>query len=388
MKKAMLCLALLLTFGLSHSASAETMDWQRFYAMSPNIFAMQETSDGGFIAVGWASYATTGGIAVTKTNSTGAVSWEKRFGAHQNDRAYSVAQAADGGYYVFGYRCISCTQTSFTYSATLLRLDALGNQLWEKQYPPAASGNSYGKKVMVSSTGLILVGEAYNATTSSTDIRVIKADLSGTPSETYFSGGFDSDIIYDQGVLLQADGSLVLGYCTLGLASLRRDIANVVRFTPTGSRIVIAQEYYGCPYGIKQTSDGGFILAGRTVDTSTGTGRDFIWIGKANPEGVYGFAWTKKLGNALSSASNGFVTADGGYLFTGHDTAPGATDRSPMVLKTDASGNTQYQHFFGTTSNDYSEASIKVSSGGYLLGGYSYGAPSSAYAHGHLVRIR
>ncbi|QHT66359.1 S8 family serine peptidase [Rhodocytophaga rosea] len=90
--------------------------------------------------------------------------------------------------------------------------------------------------------------------------------------------------------------------------------------------------------------------------------------------------WNKRFGGSgTDNFSVVIKTSDGGYLLGGHSTSAVSGDRSQgsqgaqdfWIVKTDASGNKQWDKRFGGSSGDYLNAAIRTSDGGYMLGGNS-----------------
>ena len=65
-------------------------------------------------------------------------------------------------------------------------------------------------------------------------------------------------------------------------------------------------------------------------------------------------------------------TSDGGYIFSisNYSSTNGGLDYS--IVKTTATGSTQWQQNYGGSSSDYLSAILETSDGGYILGGTSY----------------
>ena len=122
---------------------------------------------------------------------------------------------------------------------------------------------------------------------------------------------------------------------------------------------------------VRQTSDGGFIVAGWTASFGAG-GRD-IWVLKLDKLG--GIEWQKAYGG--SGEDEGVAveqTPDGGYAVAGYSNSFGAVLFEPLVMRLDASGNLQWQRSYRTPLANYirsntvsSESFKRTNDGGYVL---------------------
>lgn len=164
------------------------------------------------------------------------------------------------------------------------------------------------------------------------------------------------------------------------------------------------QKTFGGPgsdrlYSIKNTNDGGFILAG-TSDSGTGLhkkdscrGKEDIWIIKLNAKGNQ--EWQKTLGGSGQDVVKSIIkTADGGYLIGGsstsdisHNILKGIADpygknernRGNMdywIIKLDDKGAVQWQRTLGGQYVEVLESMEQTQDGGYIIGGVS-NSPSS-----------
>ena len=136
-------------------------------------------------------------------------------------------------------------------------------------------------------------------------------------------------------------------------------------------------------YSLVQSSDGGFAIAVET--TSFGAGGWDVMLVKTD---VYGnMQWYKTYGGAGTDYVNSVIlTADGGYLLTGHTNSWGAGGYDVNVIKTDSLGNLQWNKTYGGAGQDRAYGAIRTSDGGYALAGYtdSYGAGLTDY---YLIKI-
>jgi hypothetical protein len=103
-------------------------------------------------------------------------------------------------------------------------------------------------------------------------------------------------------------------------------------------------------YALVQTADGGYALAGYTNSFGAG-GYDF-WLVKTDASGTV--QWNRTYGG---SNENDFVTVlmqtvDGGYALAGDTYSFGVGNADAWLVKTDASGNMQWNKTYGGTDYD------------------------------------
>ncbi|MCO5274735.1 MAG: PKD domain-containing protein [Flavobacteriales bacterium] len=93
------------------------------------IHALDNTSDGGFIAAGRASINSYD-MLLAKLNSQGEMQWSRTYGTPDWDWAYHAVEMADGGFVLVGYG--DGLGTGVSPSGYIVRTDALGNELWAR----------------------------------------------------------------------------------------------------------------------------------------------------------------------------------------------------------------------------------------------------------------
>jgi hypothetical protein len=130
---------------------------------------------------------------------------------------------------------------------------------------------------------------------------------------------------------------------------------------------------YDRAYSVQQTSDGGYILAGRTL--SFGAGNYDIFLIKTDAIG--NIRWAKTFGGTSDDwAYSVQQTFDGGYIVAGYTESFGAGWYDIFLIKTDTNGNVQWAKTYGGTSGDVAFSVQQTSDGGYIVAGYteSFGA--------------
>ena len=136
---------------------------------------------------------------------------------------------------------------------------------------------------------------------------------------------------------------------------------------------------------VVQTADGGYLFGGSSNSgisgdkTEASQGSSDYWIVKADASGA--IQWQNTIGgNAYDGLNSVTQTADGGYLLGGSSSSGISGDKTEAsqvgfndywIVKTDASGNIQWQKTIGGTDIDDLKSIQQTSDGGYILGGYS-----------------
>ena len=124
-------------------------------------------------------------------------------------------------------------------------------------------------------------------------------------------------------------------------------------------------------HSIQQTSDGGYIIVGETE--SYGAGGKDVWLVKIDSNGSE--QWNETFGG-IENESGWSVqqTTDGGYIITGYTISYGndVTDKNLWLIKTDSSGNEDWNRSEGGANDDEGFCVQQNSSTGkYIVTGYT-----------------
>lgn len=148
----------------------------------------------------------------------------------------------------------------------------------------------------------------------------------------------------------------------------------------TNAQIAFTNQYGGT-YNedgrwMEQTADSGYILTGSTVTFSNG--QTDMWLVKADKYGQQ--SWTKSFGGpAFDFANKVKKTTDGGYVICGLTNSIGAGNNDGYLVKTDSSGNMQWQQTYGDSGIQEIEDIILTSDGGYAMLGISVSGNTQYY---------
>lgn len=122
-----------------------------------------------------------------------------------------------------------------------------------------------------------------------------------------------------------------------------------------------------------QTSDGGYALAGST--SSHGAINGDFWLVKTDPSG--NAEWNNTFGGRGNDHAYSIIqTSEGGYALAGFTGSHGAGNQDFWLVKTDSSGNEEWSKTFGGMGFEWAYSVVQTSDEGYTLAGYttSYGS--------------
>jgi len=242
-------------FLLTRYDNLGNVKWTKEYGTLTNddeATAIAVCSDGGFLLGGWTeSYGVPNAkgrqnIWIVKTDSLGNKEWDKVFGDSLTDCVFSILESKFGGYYLAGCHTEPGENNSEkeSYSSPyLLKIDKLGNSIWEKTYGTPEY-----------STGFLSMIELPNG------------DLVGA--------GIDGA---DKFGKYEANSGLVIKMDSAGNQIWKRSHNHPDAFPDSLSILP-----YSNIYDIKATKDGGFVAVG---ETQTSRGGQYIWLIKMDSMG-------------------------------------------------------------------------------------------------------
>lgn len=333
--------------------------FQKTYGGSADATCVQQTTDGGFI-IGGTVYDSvySGDFFLMKTNSNGSVQWSKTYDNTHDEREQSVLQTSDGGFITVGYTS-HYDSIGFYIDAYVLKTDSAGTMQWAKTY----GGTNEDKANAIQATadgGFIIAGttqsfglgaqNGYNA------FYVIKIDFNGNISwtKTYDTGTWGEEATC---VKQTSDGGyIVAGNVSAGI--------RLVKTTSFGG-IVWAKAYggsesYTCN-AVEQTSAGDYVVAGKYQNNS-GFGDD-IFLGKIRSDGIY--LWGKAYdGGSYSEAATSLIKlSSGSFILCSKN------DTSVSLIKATPSGSISWAKNIG--KNDYYNGCVATptADGGFALAG-------------------
>jgi hypothetical protein len=348
--------------------------WMKTYGGSGDDYAYagQQTSEGGYILVGYTNSYGAGGydVYLVKTDSIGDTLWTHTYGGTGNDKGSKVRQTFDGGYIIGGYTdSYGVGMTDFW----AIKTDSSGNLEWAKTYGGSENDKCFSIRE-TSDGGFIMTGftESYGA--GYMDFFLVRTDRGGDTLWTRTYGGTDLESAID--VQQTSEGDYIIAGYRLPLGPGSYDFF-IVKTNSVGD--ILWTHLYGgddmdYPASVKEVEANDFIILGTT--TSFGGGGYDLYLVKIS--GTGDTLWTRTIGGPFDEEAGDIAqTADGGYIICGFYTVqePGAP-YDVYLAKTDSMGDSLWTVRYGGNQTDAGFYVQQNADGGYFIGGItqSFGA--------------
>ena len=223
--------------------------------------------------------------------------------------------------------------------------------------------------------GYVLTGSTNSYGNGDSDVYLIKTDGNGDSIWTKTFGGENQD--YCNSVQQTTDGGYIITGRTESYGAGNKDVY-LIKTDGNGDSLW-TKTFGGTSFdngiSVQQTNDGGYIILGGTE--SYGAGNRDIYLIKTDGNGDS--LWTKTFGGASQDFGNSVQqTNDGGYIVTGVTESYGAGNKDAYLIKTDASGDSLWTKTFGGSKFDLGNSVQQTNDGGYIVTGRtaSFGAGS------------
>jgi len=371
-----------------HSVSSDhieppAMEWQKGYGTryGNHVHEGFQTSDGGYIAIGqtWEAESDYTDMLVVKTDANGNKHWQTIIGTgNQHDIGICIAEVSDG--FVVGGGLYS----SGSQQRGLAKLDFNGDVVWQKIY--SAGGYSAIRGLDITSNEEIITTGYTNAPEQG--FLFICDEGEGFIMKTDADGNlqWDKTISAPQGTKIRKVNG---GYAICSTKWVPSENNNVVLILTDHQGNETYTNDYGSNgndqcFDFDLASDGGYIFAGHT--TSYGVNWDYYLLkvdGNGNKQ------WHKTFGqprgydaNYIHDESYGVrQTPDGGYIVAGgtgdeyqyseSGNPAGSSDEwKAYLVKTDGDGNVVWEGAYpphGDSGNNAAEYVELTSDGGYIV---------------------
>lgn len=382
-------------FFIVYCVSAQTfnIDWQQNYGGSEadSGNAVLSTNDGGYL-LGLTVNSEDGNITVPtwsqdmvliKTNSLGAIEWQKEYGGSGYESLKTLKHTSDGNFIFAGQANSENGDLTMFYGSGdiwVVKVDTLGNILWQKSY--GGSGSDVANElIQTTDGGFLIVGTTYSSDGDVTinygtnDLWIVKIDSSGVIEWQKSFGGGSYDEAYS--AIELNNNYIVVG--KTGSIDVSGEFW-ALKIDSEGT--LISENTYGiggdnAARKIISTSDGGYAIVGHIYinDFTTDHSGYEYYIIKFNENDVV--EWESNFGGSDADYAFDIIETIDGYIVCGHTfsdngdilagTYHGGGDI--WVLAIDILGNLTSQIMLGGSQWEFAPNISKTSDSGFILSG-------------------
>lgn len=305
------------------------VEWEKNYENSKKDFAnsIMQAKDGGYIICG-GTFSNTEGVSdyyIIKLDSAGNVQWERKFGDIQGEICEAVIQTMDGGYMAAGGKWLNL----YDRDMYLVKLDADGNLEWEKLIDGGNDDGAYDIQ-QTPDRGYIIAGYTRSLVDGDYNMFIVRTDSHGDTKWKSDFGGSGSDQAYS----IEQHRN---GYIAAGYTKSYNEFSDVYVVDLNLDGEMVWEKSYGIDdtqeeaRSIKNTADGGFILAGRTNQYAYGSFDAYLL--KLDRDGNE--LWSQVFGGQNSDMGYAVLQSqDGGYVIAGQTKSYGSAG-DVYIVKTE-----------------------------------------------------
>jgi hypothetical protein len=361
------------------SLGIPALQWNRTYGGENYEFAWSviQTSDGGYCVLGSTNSRGAGGYDfwLVKTDAKGNEQWNRTYGGALQDEGWSLIQTSDKGYLLAG-RTKSFDGGQYN-DLWLIKVDSNGAVEWNQVYGGGGEDEAFRVVQIIQTTdgGYAIAGRTNSFGAGYYDFWLLKTDAHGNMEWDKTYGGAGQD---DARSLVQTgDGGYMLAGYTSSFGAGGYDFW-LVKTDTNGN--VEWNKTYGGPdddwaFSMTMTNDHGYALAGRT--NSFGNGNWDFWLVKTNATGDK--EWDTTFGGTGDDEAFSVTQVeDGGYALCGHTYSFGMGDADAWIVKTDNLGNERWNQTFGGANEDMARSLSRTSDNGLIVAGWTYSLGSGA----------
>lgn len=309
----------------------DALEWSNTYGGSLDDRGSEiiQTNDDGFAIVGYSKSNDEDvsenfgfhDLWIVKLTATGLISWEKSLGYAGTDKAFSIIQTTDGGFFIAGVLDVTASGGAGNSRAVqhaggdywAVKLDASGNIQWTKYF-----GGNFTEEpndiIETADGGFIIVGASDSVDIDITnnkgqyDYWIVKINALGTLVWEKSFGGTGVDEAHS--IVATNDGNYyILGETRSDDVDVSNHIGDadlwLIQIDTNGN--LLSEKTFGGSHfdvgrSIKKTTDGGFLFVGSTRsqngDVSGNNGQNDAWVAKISNSGT--IEWSETVGGSVS----------------------------------------------------------------------------------------
>jgi len=378
------------------------IQWQKTYggSSSEEVYAIQQTTDGGYITVG-VTTSNNGDVSgnhggfefwVLKLTENGSIDWKRAYGGSNNDWPYSIQQTADGGYIMAGLTMSNNGDVTWNHGDRdywVVKLNPSGSIQWQKTLGGTGADVAFSVR-QTDDGGYIVVGDSgsndgnVSGNHGFRDMWVVKLNVNGGIQWQRSLGGSSTDS--GRCVIQTEDGGyMVVGESMSNDGDVSVNHGNsdfwVVKLDEDG--VIAWEKSLGGPAAdiasaVCQLSDGSYVVAGYVGSGVPGHHGSFdYWVIKLSEYGE--IIWDRVFGgSSIDKAFDLKATSDGGLIVVGDtqsvngDVIGNDGGLDIWAIKLNGDGEIVWQKTIGGSMGEGCYSVDQTSDGGYILGGFTW----------------
>ena len=297
--------------------------------------------------------------------SSRAQNFQRTFGGDKFERALFIDHTSDGGYIICGY---SNSYSSSSYDIYILKLDASVNLQWQKTFGGARTDIGWGVKELKDKSFLLFGAIGIDSTND--DIFITRLDAKGNQlwQKTYGNEKYERCTQ----MLATSDGNfLLIGQRNVGHGNnidsyvLKIDDKGSLLWEKTYGSNIQERTYYG-----SETSHGDFLISGSTLPYQSA--KADIYLIRINKNGE--LIWTKTYGEEkVHDIAHSFCRNRDGktYTLTGYSETAREGYHEGLFMQIDEHGNLLKRQTHDTGEDLRLMHSEETSDGSFIVAGYT-----------------
>jgi hypothetical protein len=287
--------------------------------------------------------------------------WSKDIGGEDTEHFKAIQETSDNGFIVVGY---VEPWTRDDHDLYIVKTDHEGTPTWSQIYGDMSDDDAY--DVIETNDGYLVVGETKSYGAGLSDLWIIKTDQEGEIIWEKILGGEKVDAAYS---VIQNNDEYIIAGSTASYGNGSKDVwvlktndneEILWNITIGGSKSDKANE-------IIATSDGGYLIVGET--SSYGAGWVDIWLIKLNDDGSV--AWNKTYGGSVNDFGKSVKETSSGFIIAGNSDSFDDNLIEGYIINLDTDGNIIWEKTYGGSSDDLAESIEFYIDDGYLITGYT-----------------
>lgn len=287
--------------------------------------------------------------------------WAKTYGGDAWDEAFSMVETAEGDLLLCGY---TKSQEKHLW---IIKIDEKGNSRWGKTYK--AKPVSEAKDILIASdSSIVAVGYSVKPFAYNSDLWILKLNQFGEKLWDKNYGGVADEKAY--GVVETYDGGFALAGVTTTTENFQED-AWVLKLDSSGNKVwdmTFGGKKPDYANDIIETKDKGLVVCGMT--SSFGDGYKSLWVAKMDSSGLD--IWDNTYRINKWDVGTSLVEGLDGYIYVaGYTRTYSIIDYDIVLLKLDQDGNLIWKKVFSWGRWDQATSISTTFDNGILVGGFS-----------------